>query len=313
RARVRAGAQTFYFSRDGYVTVEVPTTIARDGQVVAATLVVAGRLRVDANVAGAQVFVDGTSAGTTPLELAAVRPGSHVVEVQAPGLRAQRETVDVQAGATSHVNVALTRAPPAPESVPPPPAQAPCPTGQLVAADTAGRCCWPGQAWADDRCVGVPTACPAGFTVDAEHQRCAPPACDDGMTRAQDGVHCCWPGQAFAAARGECVGVPQCPAGFATRPDLPGGAERCVRQPALARAADRDATCGGKAAQVCDVGSFYVRGRGARELTAEELEAARARWRQARIDHCRALAAQRRCDAAGEIDETRLLYCCPGH
>jgi hypothetical protein len=234
------------------------------------------------------------------------------VEVQAPGLRPQRETVDVQPGAVSHVNVALTRPPPAPQSVPAPPAQAQCPMGQLVAADTSGRCCWPGQVWADERCVGVPTSCPKGFTVDGEHQRCAPPACDDGMVRAQDGVNCCWPGQAWAAARRECVGVPQCPDGFASRPDLPGGSERCLRLPTLARAADRDAVCHGKAAQVCDVGSFFLRGPGARDLTAEELEAARARYRQSRVEYCRTLAAGRRCEAGGEIDDTHLLYCCPG-
>jgi hypothetical protein len=39
-----------------------------------------------------------------------------------------------------------------------------CPAGQEVSADTAGHCCWPGQAWSPSRagCVGTPV-CPANL------------------------------------------------------------------------------------------------------------------------------------------------------
>ncbi len=45
----------------------------------------------------------------------------------------------------------------------------PCPSGQVRSADTAGHCCWPGQAWSRVRqvCVGVPE-CPAGLQISGE-------------------------------------------------------------------------------------------------------------------------------------------------
>jgi hypothetical protein len=88
--------------------------------------------------------------------------------------------------------------------------KATCTPGKQVSADTAGHCCWPGQAWARDRCVGIPTACPEGFRAQGE--ACALAPCEGGRVRADDGVHCCWPGQAWAASRAACVGVPsRCP------------------------------------------------------------------------------------------------------
>lgn len=52
-------------------------------------------------------------------------------------------------------------------------AQAQCPPGQSVSADTAGHCCWPAQAWSSARgaCVGAPQ-CPAGTAPAGES--CAP-------------------------------------------------------------------------------------------------------------------------------------------
>lgn len=95
-----------------------------------------------------------------------------------------------------------------------------CPTGQVVTADTFGKCCWPGQAWSRSRkvCIGVPTACPAGFSVQDE--TCAR-SCPNGQvvtleTRGQ----CCWPGQVWSAVRKLCVGAPTaCPEGLVSRGD----------------------------------------------------------------------------------------------
>lgn len=104
-------------------------------------------------------------------------------------------------------------------------AQAPaCPTGQFVTPDTAGHCCWPGQAWSVSRgvCVGVPM-CPADMVPsgDACVASSAPPpppppmqeetACAAGAVLIQ-GV-CCWPGQ--SVKNGACVGNRTCPAGTA--------------------------------------------------------------------------------------------------
>jgi hypothetical protein len=52
---------------------------------------------------------------------------------------------------------------------PPRPAEAPCEGGKARSADTAGNCCWPGQAWSTTKrkCVGLP-ACPPGTKRKAE-------------------------------------------------------------------------------------------------------------------------------------------------
>lgn len=91
-------------------------------------------------------------------------------------------------------------------------AAAACPPGQVQNADTAGNCCWPGQAWSGTQCVGRPTACLSGFTFSQDGQQCELLVCGGGRVRTADGVHCCWPGQGWSSARRECVGTPRrCP------------------------------------------------------------------------------------------------------
>lgn len=96
------------------------------------------------------------------------------------------------------------------------PAKSPaCAPGKAVSEDTAGHCCWPGQAWSSGKqaCIGIPQACPAGLTPQAE--TCAAPACPSGeQVSADTAGHCCWPGQVWSGARSMCVGIPQCPSGL---------------------------------------------------------------------------------------------------
>ena len=86
-----------------------------------------------------------------------------------------------------------------------------CPPGMVRGVDTHGWCCWPGQAWNGDRCVGRPTSCPAGFEVGSNECVEVFAACADGQVVMPDQVHCCWPGQSFASGR--CAGAAtSCPA-----------------------------------------------------------------------------------------------------
>lgn len=116
---------------------------------------------------------------------------------------------------------------------PPPPKPAPrpeksCPDGQLITVDTAGNCCWPGQAWEGKRCVGVPTSCPTLFEVNRRKQACTPVECSYGKVRMRDGLHCCWPGQAWSISQNACIGlVTKCPEG--SSPDE--NQETCRRTP----------------------------------------------------------------------------------
>ncbi len=107
--------------------------------------------------------------------------------------------------------------PPSPRPPPPPsppvhPVGAQCPAGQAITEDTQGKCCWQGQAWNGQACVGTPTQCPAGQTPTWEG--CKLPLCLAGTVHA-DGLHCCWPGQPYSKIQSKCLGPPTCPPGLA--------------------------------------------------------------------------------------------------
>ena len=72
-----------------------------------------------------------------------------------------------------------------------------------------GHCCWKGQAWNGDSCVGEPI-CPDSFQVTGVD--CA---CREGKTpvkAGEVGSYCCWEGQGYSSYERECVGEPICPA-----------------------------------------------------------------------------------------------------
>jgi hypothetical protein len=95
-------------------------------------------------------------------------------------------------------------------------ARAQCPRGQEINADTAGKCCWPGQAWSKSRsaCIGIPS-CPPGYKAKGEG--CEREACPEMQYINEDTKdHCCWAGQVWSDSKSRCVGVPQmCPTGRA--------------------------------------------------------------------------------------------------
>jgi hypothetical protein len=100
-----------------------------------------------------------------------------------------------------------------------------CKPGMVKNQDTAGHCCWPGQAWShtNDTCVGAPE-CPAG--LQARGEECvaaavapAPNPCPPGQMINEDTAgHCCWPGQAWSHSRNSCVGGAPAPAPSAAQP-----------------------------------------------------------------------------------------------
>jgi len=95
-----------------------------------------------------------------------------------------------------------------------------CPEGQSITDDTDGHCCWAGQVWSEEQCVGRPTECPAGYEVTAAS--CRLQECREGQERIDD-LYCCWPGQVWSSTRAECVGTPTCPGGTVPTDD-----EDCV-------------------------------------------------------------------------------------
>jgi hypothetical protein len=100
-----------------------------------------------------------------------------------------------------------------PAAAPPPSA---CNEGMVKSADTAGKCCWPGQVWApgENRCVGEPV-CPPGFTLGPKRKACHKSAgCPPGKVQSQVPGQCCWPGQGYSHEKKACIGDPICADGF---------------------------------------------------------------------------------------------------
>jgi hypothetical protein len=58
----------------------------------------AGTLRIDADVPGAQVFIDRQYIGTAPVTAENVRPGTHQLNVSAEGFDGVAQTIDVEPG-----------------------------------------------------------------------------------------------------------------------------------------------------------------------------------------------------------------------
>jgi len=68
-----------------------------------------GSLLVTSSPLGATVYLDSTIAGQTPLELAPVSSGSHLVEIKAPGYLAYSVQVQVDAGEAKEINAVLLK------------------------------------------------------------------------------------------------------------------------------------------------------------------------------------------------------------
>lgn len=80
----------------------------------------------DDSARGADVFVDGTAAGTVPAQVE-VTPGKHLVEVRKAGFKVYSETVDTSGPETRPLLVALQPVPPPVKESPPPPPPPPPP------------------------------------------------------------------------------------------------------------------------------------------------------------------------------------------
>ena len=68
-----------------------------------------GTVRVLSNVEGAKVFLDGKLAGTVPVDIKAIKPGEHIIEVRSKGYQVAEETVTVSAGSSKILNMKLRK------------------------------------------------------------------------------------------------------------------------------------------------------------------------------------------------------------
>ncbi|HKV37591.1 MAG TPA: PEGA domain-containing protein, partial [Blastocatellia bacterium] len=108
-----------------------------------APAIIAGQLSIDSTPQGAQIQVDGQAAGVTPLSLANLMPGQHMLTVSKPGFVTDTRTINLGSGGKSAVSVQL----------------------ELVAASVSVHSDPPGAAiWMDGRDTGKAT--PAQISVD---------------------------------------------------------------------------------------------------------------------------------------------------
>jgi hypothetical protein len=71
-----------------------------------------GGIRVHTpGVVGAEVYVDGELKGKAPGEFAGIKPGTHALEVRAPGYQPTEREIQIRAGDTSYVKVELVKLP----------------------------------------------------------------------------------------------------------------------------------------------------------------------------------------------------------
>lgn len=70
-----------------------------------------GMLSISSTPTGAQVYVDSVSKGVTPITLANIAPGSHLVEIKSPGYLTFSLQVTVNAGETTSLSPNMVKSP----------------------------------------------------------------------------------------------------------------------------------------------------------------------------------------------------------
>jgi len=108
------GGHHLWIEKPGYETIEQDIELEIGGDdpplVIDLERVSYGRLRVVSNVRGARVLVDGEQVGVTPFQ-GDVDAGVRKVKIEADGMKAWEEEVDIQRGQETPVRVRLRPAP----------------------------------------------------------------------------------------------------------------------------------------------------------------------------------------------------------
>jgi hypothetical protein len=117
---VEAGHYAVRVSRRAYATEEREVVLSAEHPAAALTVTLGrirppkaetlvGSLSVQSQPPGARVTLDGRAVGTTPVVVASVAAGSHVVRVSLEGFRQWTQTVEIVAGQRLRVTSALER------------------------------------------------------------------------------------------------------------------------------------------------------------------------------------------------------------
>ena len=112
KAGLTPGPHILMTRADGYQPIEQSVEVVAGRERVAslrmqAATGVAGRIVVNANVDGAQIWIDGTDRGAAPVVVEGATPGAHAIVVKAPGHREIRQTCEVGPGLNCIINADL--------------------------------------------------------------------------------------------------------------------------------------------------------------------------------------------------------------
>ncbi|GGJ33601.1 PEGA domain-containing protein [Deinococcus roseus] len=92
--------------QESWITATAYYNVARPGST---QVEETGNLKVDANVDGAAVYVDGNKVGNTPTTIANLTTGTHNVRITANGYTDYSSTVTIRANQSTNLNVTLRR------------------------------------------------------------------------------------------------------------------------------------------------------------------------------------------------------------
>jgi hypothetical protein len=103
------GTYNVTFSHFGYTKVSVPVTVQAGSvsEVNVALVLLTGSLYINTTPAGAQLMLDGSAAGVSPVMLSNVTQGNHLLDVTKEGFVTQNIQVLITADQTTMVNVVL--------------------------------------------------------------------------------------------------------------------------------------------------------------------------------------------------------------
>jgi serine/threonine protein kinase len=125
---VPLGTRTIVLSRPGYVSNERRVTLtadrpsrslevqlspisapasSRSSRETTSASAITGSLNVDSRPTGSSVIVNGQAAGTTPLTMTSVAPGTITVRIERPGYRSWTQTIELKAGERRRVAASL--------------------------------------------------------------------------------------------------------------------------------------------------------------------------------------------------------------
>ncbi len=107
---VPIGSHTVKLAKSGYSDVSSTVTVSsgKTASVSKTLTAQTGSISVSSNPSGANVYLDGTSKGTTPITLHNVPIGSHTIKLAKSGYNDVSSTVTVGSGQTSSVSKTLT-------------------------------------------------------------------------------------------------------------------------------------------------------------------------------------------------------------